>query len=218
MVVGDGKRRTRYILCYNPKEAERQARHRDQVVELLEQELDRHPDRSASARWAMELLTSRRFKKYLSVTKANRLRIDRSKIRQAARYDGKWVIETNDDTISLEDAACGYKGLMVIERCFRSLKRTQIKMTPMYHWVPRRIETHVKLCVLALLIERVAEISCNKPWAHIKAALDRLQVTKFENSSYRLFHRNELPGETVNILKSLKINTPNQVLKIEKTA
>ena len=218
VVVGDGERRTRYILCYNPKEAERQARHRDQVVELLEQELDRHPDRSASARWAMELLTSRRFKKYLSVTKANRLRIDRSKIRQAARYDGKWVIETNDDTISLEDAACGYKGLMVIERCFRSLKRTQIKMTPMYHWVPRRIETHVKLCVLALLIERVAEISCNKPWAHIKAALDRLQVTKFENSSYRLFHRNELPGETVNILKSLKINTPNQVLKIEKTA
>jgi len=218
VVVGDGERRTRYILCYNPKEAERQARHRDQVVELLEQELDRHPDRSASARWAMELLTSRRFKKYLSVTKANRLRIDRSKIRQAARYDGKWVIETNDDTISLEDAACGYKGLMVIERCFRSLKRTQIKMTPMYHWVPRRIETHVKLCVLALLIERVAEIYCNKPWAHIKAALDRLQVTKFENSSYRLFHRNELPGETVNILKSLKINTPNQVLKIEKTA
>ncbi|MCD6306772.1 MAG: IS1634 family transposase [Deltaproteobacteria bacterium] len=218
VVVGDGERRTRYILCYNPKEAERQARHRDQVVELLEQELDRHPDRSASARWAMELLTSRRFKKYLSVTKANRLRIDRSKIRQAARYDGNWVIETNDDTISLEDAACGYKGLMVIERCFRSLKRTQIKMTPMYHWVPRRIETHVKLCVLALLIERVAEISCNKPWAHIKAALDRLQVTKFENSSYRLFHRNELPAETVNILKSLKINTPNQVLKIEKTA
>ena len=36
-----------------------------------------------------------------------------------------------DDTISLEDVACGYKGLMVIERCFRSLKRTQIKLTPM---------------------------------------------------------------------------------------
>jgi transposase len=32
----------------------------------------------------------------------------------------------------LEDAACGYKGLMVIERCFRSLKRTEIKMMPMY--------------------------------------------------------------------------------------
>ncbi|MBM9529824.1 hypothetical protein JWG42_06625 [Desulfoprunum benzoelyticum] len=28
----------------------------------------------------------------------------------------------------------------------------------------RRIETHVKICVLALQIERVAEISCGLPW------------------------------------------------------
>ena len=38
---------------------------------------------------------------------------------------------------------------------------------------------------LALLIERVAELSCSKPWCHIREALDRLQVTKFENSSHR---------------------------------
>ena len=68
-------------------------------------------------------------KRYLRVTKANKVRIDRAKIKEAAKYDGKWVLETNDDTISLEDAAYGYKGLMVIERCFRSLKRTQIKLT-----------------------------------------------------------------------------------------
>jgi transposase len=217
VVVGDGERRNRYILCYNPKEAERQGKHRAQVIELLEGELNRHPDKTASAQWAIDLLASKRFKRYLSVTKANRIRIDRSKIRQASKYDGKWVIETNDDTISLEDAASGYKGLMVIERCFRSLKKTQIKMTPMYHWVPRRIETHVRLCVLALLIERVAELCCNKPWRQIREALERLQVTKFENSSHRFLHRNELDPETAKILKSLKITTPKQVLEIEKT-
>ena len=217
VIVGDGERRNRYILCYNPKEAERQGKHRAQVIELLEGELNRHPDKTASAQWAIDLLASKRFKRYLSVTQANRIRIDRSKIRQTAKYDGKWVIETNDDTISLEDAASGYKGLMVIERCFRSLKKTQIKMTPMYHWVPRRIETHVRLCVLALLIERVAELCCNKPWRQIREALERLQVTKFENSSHRFLHRNELDPETAKVLKSLKITTPKQVLKIEKT-
>jgi transposase len=217
VTVGDGERRNRYILCYNPKEAERQGKHRAQVIELLEGELNRHPDKTASAQWAIDLLASKRFKRYLSVTKANRIRIDRSKIRQAAKYDGKWVIETNDDTISLEDAASGYQGLMVIERCFRSLKKTQIKMTPMYHWVPRRIETHVRLCVLALLIERVAELCCNKPWRQIREALERLQVTKFENSSHRFLHRNELDPETAKVLKSLKITTPKQVLEIEKT-
>ncbi len=87
-------------------------------------------------------------------TKAKKVRIDRGSIREAAKYDGKWVLETNDDTISLEDAACGYKGLMVIERCFRSLKRAQIKMMPMYHWASRRIETHVKICMLALFFNR----------------------------------------------------------------
>jgi transposase len=217
VIVGDGERRNRYILCYNPKEAERQRKHRAELIELLEYELNRHPDKTASAQWAIDLLASKRFKRYLSVTKTNHLRIDRGKIREASRYDGKWVIETNDDTISLEDAACGYKGLMVIERCFRSLKRTQIKMTPMYHWVPRRIETHVRLCVLALLIERVAELSCNKPWHQMREALERLQVTKFENSSHRFFHRNELAPETANILKLLKIKIPKQVLEIEKT-
>jgi hypothetical protein len=216
VVVGDGERRKRYILCYNPREAERQSKHRAQVVELLEHELDGHPDKTASAQWAIELLASKRFKKYLSVTKTNHLRIDRSKIRQAAKYDGKWVIETNDDTITLEDAAFGYKGLMVIERCFRSLKKTQIKMTPMYHWLPRRIETHVRLCVLALLIERVAELSCGNPWYQIQEVLDRVQATKFENSSHRFIHRNEINPEAYKIFKSLKIKVPKKVLEIEK--
>ena len=134
VIVGDGERRKRYILCYNPKEAKRQRLHRETIVQMLETELDRHPDPSATAQWAIELLASARFKRYLRITKGNQVRIDRAAIKAAAKYDGKWVVETNDDTISLEDAACGYKGLMVIERCFRSLKRTQIKMMPMYHW------------------------------------------------------------------------------------
>ncbi|MBC2710217.1 MAG: IS1634 family transposase [Desulfosarcina sp.] len=156
VIVGDGERRKRYILCYNPKEAKRQQRHRQMIVELLEAELGRHQNQSTKAQWAIELLASRRFKRYLRTTKSGQVRMDRGAIREAAKYDGKWVIETNDDTISLEDAARGYKGLMVIGRCFRSLKRTQIKMTPMYHWASRRIETHVKICVLALMIERSA--------------------------------------------------------------
>ena len=181
VIVGDGERRRRYILCYNPKEAKRQKEHRCRVIEILEQELAKHPDRSASAQWAIELLASRRFKRYLTITKSNRIRIDRGKIREAVKYDGKWVLETNDDTISLEDAACGYKGLMVIERCFRSLKRTQIKMTPMYHWLARRIESHVRICVLALLIERIAELSCGRPWHQIRRDLETVQVSNFFN-------------------------------------
>jgi hypothetical protein len=212
VIIGDGERRRRYILCYNPHEAERQAKHRQMIVEHLESELASHKDHSADAQWAIDLLASRRFKRYLRTTKGGQLHIDRGAVADAAKYDGKWVIETNDDTISLEDAACGYKSLMVIERCFRSLKRTQIKMTPMYHWASRRIETHVKICVLALQLERVAEITCGRPWHHIKRALETLQVTEFFDLKYRVLMRNEVTKDAEIILKSLKINPPARVV------
>jgi transposase len=217
VIVGDGERRKRYVLCFNPKEAKRQQEHRQMIVGLLEAELDSHRDKSATSQWAIELLASRRFKRYLRITKGKQIRIDRAAIREAEKYDGKWVIETNDDTISLEDAACGYKSLMVIERCFRSLKRTQIKMTPMYHWLSRRIETHVKICVLALMIERLAERACGRSWHQIHHTLDSLQVTKLFNLNQRVHLRNEISNGVRNILKKLDIKPPKQVLHLENT-
>ena len=215
VIIGDGEMRKRYILCFNPKEAERQRIHRAKVLEILQKELARHPNKKATAQWAIDLLASQRYKRYLTISKSNNIRIDRGKVREAQKYDGKWVLETNDDTISMEDAASGYKGLMVIERCFRSLKRTQIKMTPMFHWVPRRIETHVRICVLALLIERVAEIACQHPWTRIRRQLQTLQVTEFFSLKHRFFRRNELTAEVSQILQTLDIAAPKSILSIE---
>ena len=216
VIVGDGERRKRYILCFNPKEAKRQRSHRQMTVELLEDELQRHKDKSSTAQWAIELLASRRFKRYLRILKSGQVRIDRAAIREVEKYDGKWVVETNDDTISLEDAACGYKGLMVIERCFRSLKRTRIRMTPMYHWASRRIEAHVKICVLSLLIERIAELQCGQSWHRIRRALERLQVTEFFDLNHRVLMRNELAPDTLKALNLLKIKPPQQVIQLDK--
>ena len=123
----------------------------------------------------------------MTVTKTGKLRLDRTAIKEASRYDGKWLLETNDDTISLEDAALSYKSLLIIECCFRSLKLTQIPMMQMYHWAPRRIETHVKICILALLLERVAELRCGAPWSRISNSLAKLQATEFKSSQHSFF-------------------------------
>lgn len=216
VVVGDGERRRRYVLCYNPGEAERTRKHRERVVEDLTQILDSHPEKNATASWAAKLRASRRYGKYLSVSKNGAIRIDKAKIREAKKYDGKWVIETNDDTITLADAACGYRSLMVIERCFRSLKKAQIQMTPMYHWLPHRIVSHVKICVLALLIERYAELQCETSWHHIAETLGRLQASEFFSNKFRFYRRNEIPQQALNMLEKLKINVPKQVLSVVK--
>jgi transposase len=214
VVVGDGERRRRYIVCFNPKEAERQAQHRAEVLADLQAELARHPDRRATAKWAMELLTSGRYRRYLKVTEGGEVRLDTEALRQAPRLDGKWVLITNDDTLSVEDAAVAYKSLLVIERCFRSLKRGQIHLGPMYHRLSVRIEAHVKICVLALLIQRVVEHTTGESWFPLRHQLNGLQATELRTASHRFFHRTEPTPELKRLFKKLEISMPNSVLAV----
>jgi transposase len=214
VVGGQGVRRRRYLLCYNPKEAKRQKKRRKEIVQQLEQELARHRNQSATTQWAIDLLASPRTKRYLTITQKAQIRLDREAIRQAARTDGKWVIQTNDDTLTPEDAACAYKSLSVIERCFRTLKSTQLKLEPVHHRLSRRLEAHVKICVMALLIERVAELACGEPWSRIRPVLAHLQATEVHTASHLFFKQNTASPEVRNILKNLAIPLPNSVLSI----
>ena len=214
VVGGDGVRRRRYLLCYNPKEARRQQKRRQEIVQQLEQELARHRNMSATAQWAIELLASQRTKRYLAITPQGQIRLDKKAIQQAARTDGKWVIQTNDDTLTPEDAACAYKNLSVIERCFRTLKSTQLKLNPVYHRLSRRLEAHVKICVIALLIERVAELACGEPWSRIRPVLAHLQAIEAHTPSHLFFKQNTASPEVRNIPKKLAIPLPNSVLSI----
>jgi transposase len=214
VVGGQGVSRRRYLLCYNPREAERQRKHRQKMVQMLEAELAKHPNKSATAQWAIELLASRRTKRYVTITSKGQISINKNAIREAARTDGKWVLQTNDDSLSTADAACAYKALAIIERCFRTLKRTQLKLNPVYHWLPHRIVAHVKICVLGLLIERIAELECQQSWAHLRHVLGGLQVTEFHTFSHAFFQRNEPSSALVELLKKLSIPLPTSVLGI----
>jgi Transposase len=214
VVVGEGERRRRYVLCFNPREAERQAKHRAERVGILQVELARHPNDKATAKWAMELLTSLRYKQYLQITEDGRIRLDSQAIQEAKRLDGKGVLVTNDDTLSVHDAACAYQSMMVIEQCFRSLKRTQIQLGPMFHRLPERIEAHVKICVLALLLQRFAERITNQPWGRLREVLNTLQVSEFKTPSHQFFQRNELGQALRGLLKTLDISAPKRILGI----
>jgi len=215
VVVGKGVKARRYIVCFNPSEAERQRLHREQALDELRKELRRHRDRDATRAWAIELKASGRYGRYLRVDEG-KLLLDRAAVRKAKRMDGKWVLLTNDDTLSLDDAASAYKGLLVIERCFRTLKRTQVQMTPMWHWLARRIEAHVKICVLALLLERVAERATGRSWPMLRYELNRLQATEYVTDSHRFFERNEPTAAVREILKKLTIPVPKPVLEVRK--
>ena len=79
-------------------------------------------------------------------------------------------------------------------------------------WLPRRIEAHVRICVLALLIERVAEIACQKPWHQISTILEGLQASEFATPTHRFFKLNEASETLKDTLKMLGIPLPAGVL------
>lgn len=215
--VGEGELRRRYFLCCNEAEARRQAEHRRVVLDELREELGAHKDATATQKWAMELATSGRYGRYLH-TVEGKVAIDKSAITKAERLDGKWVLVTNDDTLSPEDAATGYRALLVIERAFRSMKSAQIEMTPMYHWAPRRIEAHVRVCVIALLVQRMAELAAGRPWGRITDLLGRLHATDWEGSDHRFTQRTELDVEVEDLLKKLDVTPPKRVLSVARKA
>ena len=215
VVVGDGERRKRYVLCLNPEEAERERAHREQVLAELCAELNLLREREADhPKAACELLASRRYGRYLTTDDTGRPRLDAAKVKAAEKFDGKFVVITNDDTLSAADIALGYKGGWIIESCFRRMKQTGLQVRPMFHWTPRRIEAHVKLCVLALQMQRAAEIRCGLPWARIAHQLGALKAVRYQAGGRGIVQRTKIASELADLLKKLGIAIPKRLLAV----
>jgi hypothetical protein len=212
VVIGEGERRRRYILCLNVEEAAREQRHRNEILDLLQLELDRLAGDHPKA--ACRLVASKRFGPYLSLDADGRPFIDRAKVRRAEQLDGKFVLTTNDDTLAVADIALGYKGLWIIEACFRKLKTTGLGIRPMFHWTPRRIVAHVKLCVLALMIQRAAEIAADAPWSQLVDVLERLKAVRYTAEGETIVQASRIGPELAAILKKLAISRPNPILAV----
>ena len=139
-------------------------------------------------------------------------------MKSAEKFDGKFVVITNDDTLSAEDVALAYKAGAMIESCFRRMKQTGLQVRPMFHWTPRRIEAHVKLCVLALQMQRTAEIRTGLPWARIAHALSALKAVRYGTEGRTIVQRTRIGAELAELLKKLGIPTPKQLLLLTEAA
>jgi hypothetical protein len=212
VVLGEGERRRRYILCLNEEKADRQRWHRAEILKLLEAELASlngdHP------KAACRLMASKRFGPYLGQDDHGRPCLDKNKIRRAEQLDGKFVLTTNDDTLSVADIALGYKGMWVIESCFRKMKTTGLEVRPMFHWMPHRITAHVKLCVLALMIQRAAEIATGLPWRQLASLLERLKAIRYTSEGRTIVQATSIGPELAEILNKLDVAAPKTILAV----
>ena len=102
--------------------------------------------------------------------------VDQDKIKEEARYDGKWVLTTNTDLPTAE-VALKYKQLWMVEDVFRSMKSI-LDTRPVFHRRDETIRGHVFCSFLALLLRKELEDRLStKQWKLEWADIIRISTT-----------------------------------------
>lgn len=213
--VGEGTGRRRYVIAYNPQQAEADRITREQNLDRLRCELEVINTKKRKKPHC-RLLLHQAMGRYVKELKSGKLKIDLAKVKQEEALDGKYLLSTSDESLSVEDITLGYKQLLEVERAFRTLK-SSLSLRPIYHSKDDRIRSHVLICWLALLLVRLAEVETDMSWAVIRRNMQRLHLGEFLNEKNRVIRHTALSSEQANILKRLKITPPKPFVKLETT-
>jgi transposase len=219
IVVGDGERRRRFVLVYNPEQAKKDQATREKTLKRIAEMILAlgDPEVASHKKAVCALLSHRSMGRYIRQTKTGKLRINQAKVQEEESLDGKYLLSSSDDTLTPEDIALGYKQLMEVERAFRTLKTT-LELRPLYHRKEERIRAHVLLCYLSLLLVRIAERETGETWDRIRPIMDRCHLGEFSSKDGRIFQRTELTSEQVNILNRMKLAQPPSVYNVQISA
>ena len=236
VVIGDGERRRRYILCLNGEEADRQKWRRTELLQTLEAELDAleadHPKR------ACQLLSSKRFGPYLSHDENGRPYLDRDKVKRAEHLDGKFVLTTNPAGLWGPRNPTGRRHLVGGRHRPRLQGHAdhRILLSPdedhrAAWWgrgdptaplgspadVPLDAAAHhcpLELCVLALMIQRAAESSTAMTWRQLHDLLSPIEAVRYTTEGQTIVQTGKIRPEARAALKKLDISTPKTILDV----
>jgi transposase len=216
IIVGDGEARKRYVLVKNSVQAKRDKEKRKETIKRLQAELDAIGDLKGEAhtKSICRLVAHPTYGRYIKLLSNGQPRLDKAKIKQEEKLDGKYLIRTSDDTLRPEDVALGYKQLIDIEDAFRTIKQT-LGIRPVYHRLSDRIRAHVLLCWLGLLLIRIAENETGHTWREIVKAVDKIHLVEFLTDSGYVKQRTQIDKFQKNIFKRLNIAHPSEILAFE---
>ena len=206
----------RFVICFNPEGAERDAAVRARMITRLEQAIAGSDQLSAGKRAELRGVISTKpgLNRYLRVTPGGLLRTDAAKAKAEENLDGKYLLRTADPKLSAEDIAVGYKQLLEVERGWRDMKQV-IDLRPVWHRREDRIRAHVILCWLALLLARITENACGGTWPELRRELDRIHVGTFTGPAGTFRQRTEITKPQATILKALDISAPPRIYQLK---
>ena len=193
----------RYVVCYNPEQAKKDAADRQAIVESLKEKL-KQGDKA--------LVGNKGYRKYLKREgEQAAFRIDEDKLQEEARYEGLWVLRTNTG-LSIDQVAFQYKQLWMVEQAFRAVKSV-LETRPIYHKCDDTIRGHVFCSFLALmlmkeLLSRLEAAGKTLEWEDIKRDLTALREVEIVMDKDRYFLRTELRGCCFDVLQAAGVAVP----------
>jgi len=198
----------RYVVCLNDEQAKKDRADRKAIVSALSEQLKRG-DKS--------LVGNKGYRKYLRGG-GKKFAIDEEKVKQEARFDGKWVLQTDLEDFSAEEVALKYKQLWMVEEMFRTAK-TLLQTRPIYHKCDETIRGHVFCSFLALVLrkelqDRLAAGGEKFEWAEILRDLEALQYVEVQHQGKRFLLRSEVQGTCSAVFRAAGVAIPPTVQKI----
>jgi len=195
----------RYIVCYNPKEAEIEFKKR-QFFKL-------HLRKKINTAHTKEWIIKNGYKKYIDFE--GEISLNEERLREESQYDGKWVLLTNS-ALDSRDVALYYKNLWQIEACFRDLKQ-DLETSPIYHYKQRRIIAHIFVSFLSLLLKtilkkKLKQIDRYASYTEVYEAIKKIKAVKLTSGKQEIIFRTELPQNAYLAFKAVGTSPPPKVL------
>ena len=205
---GPGTRPRRYIVCYNPAQARRDAAVRAEIVASLRTKL-KAGDKS--------LVGNDGYRRYLATPRAGHFEIDEDRIAENARFDGLHVLRTNS-TLNTLSVAMAYRELWRVEAVFRTAKSI-LETRPIFHQSDAAIAGHLFCSFLALVLrkeldERLAAAGVAAEWGDIVRDLDRVEELTVEQGLKRFVLRAQAPGCAGAVFKAVGVALPPLVRQL----
>jgi len=179
----------RYIVCHNEDQAKKDRIDREAIVAALRDQL---------RQGAKSLVGNKGYRRFLKTRSRGGFEIDEAKIESEARFDGKWVLQTDTDLTPAE-CAVKYKELWMVEQLFRSMKSI-LETRPIYHKCDQTIRGHVFCSFLALLLlkelqARLAARGWQVEWQRVRDDLDALEEITIRTRGRTFVIRSDLQGD-----------------------
>jgi Transposase DDE domain len=195
----------RYVVCINPEQEEHDRQQREQIVAALKEQL-RQGDKA--------LVGNKGYRRYLKVEGDSHFAIDEAKLKDEARYDGKWVLRTNTELTTAE-VALQYKKLWMVEQWFRSCK-SLLETRPIYHKRDATIRGHVFCSFLALVLRQELQARLEArghklEWADVMRDLEGVRYVEVVQGAKHFRLRSDLQGTAGHVFQSAGVAVPPTV-------